>query len=190
MRTPHIVLLSLLLAGMSPLLPSAIAAEPKVTGLSFPLGERSGENPAARVLVEQIIQSSQKRGVFRVALLPILVANGVAVTFYRLEPEALTHILETLQSLAKIDKLEMRHLTFLATGDPAPRLVAEEILVRAQDTWTLKRVQLVGRPGLAECQLILKNGPEGGLFWGQDEHLSLSELLGQKEPTPQRGVIP
>jgi hypothetical protein len=184
MRTRSIVLLSVALLQTVALSPAVLAAEPTVKGLQFPLGERSGANPAARVLVAQIVQSSQKRGFFRVAMLPILVADGVTVTFYRPDAESLTVIHETIRALARVDKFELRRLCFRTEHDPAPRLMAEEILVRSPDTWTLKRVQLAGRPGLAECQLVLKKSPDGGLFFGDGQRLSLAELLGQPEPTP------
>lgn len=154
------------------------AAEPKVTGLSFPLGERSGENPAARVQIDQLVQSSKKRGFFRVAMLPTLVASGISVTFYRPEAECLINIQETIQALTKVDRAELRQIKFFVPSNSTPRLIAQEIVVHSKDTWTLKQVQFPGQPSVAECRLSLKSGAEGGLFFASGGHLSLETLLG------------
>jgi hypothetical protein len=161
-------------------------AKPKITGLEFPIGQPA-DRPAARVTIAELGQGAQKRGFFRVALLPMAAANGMQIRFLLPEPGVLLEIPQTLRGIASLDAQEFHNVTILAPNDPTPRLEVEEIVPK-KDHWQLKRVKWrsASRAGeVQECHLLL-SGPECGQF----AHLSpaqpipsLRELL-QPVPAP------
>lgn len=154
----------LLAASLLALVATPAIAKPKISGLEFPIGQ-SADRPLARVFIAELGQSAQKRGFFRVALLPAVSASGVKIQFLLPEPAVLTEIPATLRSIASMEAQELHKVTFLAPNDPAVRLSVEEVFMQ-RDHWQLKRVKWTtgGAQGEAsECQLLLR-GPECGKF--------------------------
>jgi hypothetical protein len=166
--------------GIFTALPSSLVAKPKINGLEFPIGQPA-DRPIARVSIAELSQTAQKRGLFRVALLPAVSASGVQVQFLLPEPAVLSEIPATLKSVAGMESQDLRNVTFLAPNDPGPRLFVEEIFMQ-RDHWQLKRLKwtLGGTQGEAgECQLLLR-GPDCGKFVVPDSQSpipSLQELL-------------
>lgn len=153
------------------------AAEPRVAGLRFPLGERNGENPPAKAQVEQLVQGAQKRGFFRVAVLPVLVVNGITITFQRPDVTCLSTFHETLLALTKAEKMEMRRLIFVSAQDKVQRLSADELQIPSKNVWILKNPRLHGRELPKEVRLVLDEGPGGGIQLPDGKRISLEEIL-------------
>ena len=138
------------------------AAETKIVGLQFTLGQPQ-DNPAARVIISEITQGSQKRGFLRIALLPVMVAKGVEIRFQRPALAALAELQEVLRSFAKLEAQELQEVRLFAGADPVPRLLAAEVTPKA-DHWEMKKVRV--RVGgtfreIRECTLYF-DGPQAG----------------------------
>lgn len=132
----------------------AHADAPKISGLQFPIGEPA-DRPAAKVKIEEISQGAQKRGFFRISILPLMVAKGVEIRLQRPDIGALAEIRKTLLSLAKLDAQEFQKLSIFYGDEKTPRLVAE-FATPTDAAWALKRVRIKTPAGFreaAECTL-------------------------------------
>ena len=155
--------------------------DPKETraGINFPIGLQEDGGAVARVVVEQVLQPEKKRGILPPMKSPVPVATGIAVRFEKLDAAALDEIPGAVKALAKTATFQMRRLSFFAPGDPVPRLMADEVVVKAPGIWNLKRVLLADRPSVAECRLVWASGPPRLAFAG-GRSLELNDLLSTK----------
>ena len=164
-------------------------AKPRITGLEFPIGEPA-DRPVARVFIAELGQGAQKRGFFRVALLPLTSASGVQIRFLLPEPAALLEIPATLKGLCNLDAQEFRNVAFLAPNDTAPRLQVEEITPK-KDHWQLKNIKWTSAGALgeaSECQLLLR-GPECGKFVVPGSVPPIPPLQELLQPSPSPKTI-
>lgn len=132
----------------------ANADAPKISGLQFPVGEPA-DRPAAKVKIEEISQGAQKRGFFRISILPLMVAKGVEIRLQRPDIGALAEIRKTLLSLAKLDAQEFQKLSIFCGDEKTPRLIAE-LATPTDAAWALKRARIKTAAGFreaAECTL-------------------------------------
>lgn len=153
------------------------AAESSGRGLEFGIGGADGEAPVASVTVQQVVAAPKKRGLLPSANKPVSIADGVAVRFALLKPNALAEMPDTLRALSKNARLQMRRLALFAPGDPVPRLMAEEATFLSSGEWLLKRVLLADRPAAKECKLVWKPGEEPFLAMAKGNALALNSLL-------------
>ncbi len=144
--------------------------------LQFEIGAQGDRGPAAQVAVDKLVKP-QKRGLFRVAA---PVATGIAVRFEQLEVAALDEIPPAVQAFANTRRVHLRRLALFAPGDPVPRLMADEAVVRARGEWILKRVLLADRPSAAECRLTWKNGV-AKLTFPKGATLGVKDLLAVRQ---------
>ena len=128
----------------------ANADAPKISGLQFPVGE-SADRPAAKVKIEGISQGAQKRGFFRISILPLMVAKGVEIRLQRPDIGALAEIRKTLLSLAKLDAQEFQKVSVFCGDEQTPRLLAE-VATLTDAAWALKRVRIKTPLGFREAQ--------------------------------------
>ncbi len=154
----------------------------KVSGLAFPVGEPA-DHPAAKVKIEEISQGSQKRGFFRISILPLMVAKGVEIRLQRAEIGVFTEITKTLRSLVKLDAQEFQKVTIFYGDEAAPRLLAE-VAIPAEGAWALKRVRVKTPTGfreLADCTLHFTGANSGRLISQNGEPLALDFIT---DPRP------
>ena len=154
------------------------ADAPKINGLQFPVGEPA-DRPAAKVKIEEISQGAQKRGFFRISILPLMVAKGVEIRLQRPDIVALTEIRKTLLSLAKLDAQEFQKVSIFCGDEQTPRLLAE-LATPTDAAWALKRARIKTPSGFREtpeCTLHITGEHAGqclGPHLGGPLHLDLS----------------
>ncbi len=149
-------------------------------GINFPIGLQGDGCAVAQVAVEQVSQPDKKRSIFNPMRPVVPVATGIAVRFEKLEAAALDEIPGAVKALVKTASFQMRRLSFFAPGDPVPRLMADEVVVKAPGIWNLKRVLLADRPSVPECRLVWINGPPRLALSG-GRSLELNDLLAAKD---------
>lgn len=74
----------------------------------------------------------------------------------------------------------MQRLALYAPGDPVPRLMAEEVVVRTPGEWVLKGVLLADRPSENTCRLLWNKG-EAKLTFAKGKTLGFDDLLAHHE---------
>jgi hypothetical protein len=151
-----------------------IAHAQRIHGLSFPVGEPA-DDPAAKVRIEEISQGSQKRGFFRISILPLMVAKGVEIRLQRAEIGVLAEMTKALRSLVKLDAQEFQKVTLFYRDEAAPRLLAE-VATPVEGSWALKRVRVKTPTGfreLADCTLHFTGANSGRLISQNGEPLTL-----------------
>ena len=163
---------------------SAVATAAVATNLRFPLGSKTDAPAVATVTVERIAKDTQRKSLselIRFDWFPGFIAEGVSVRFERLDLQPLPGLLEKLRTLAKVKRLEIRHLSLYAPGDSVPRLIAGEVETRPDGGWTLKRVLLAGHPSMNNC--VLSVGTEGELriAAGLRKPVALRSLLSEAD---------
>jgi len=149
-------------------------------GYNFDIGRIAEQGAAAQVAVEEVVHPEKKGRLLRLpkAVLPIV--RGISVRFERIHAAALDEIPAAVQALAKTTRVQMQRVAFFAPGDPVPRLMAAEAVVRSPGEWILKGVLLEGRPSVPECRLVWNKG-EARLAFSKGKTLGFGELLAAKE---------
>jgi hypothetical protein len=145
----------------------------------------------AVVSVGQVSQDYERKGFFRIGLLPIRI--GEEVTIEVRDPAALAHILSSLpgnltRSLQGTPA-ELRRFTLSLRGEATTRLTAERVRFAPDGTWLLLgNVTVGGGPALPRTHQarLQVNGPAAGLVRldspAGPRHIPL--LAGQDLPPP------
>ena len=158
-----------------------IAGGEDKNGYRFTIGNAGDKGPAATVAVEQVLPPEKKRTLIRLSKEPLPVVRGIAVRFEQVEAAALDELPAAVQALAKTPRFQMQRVAFFAPGDPVPRLMAEEAVVRAPGEWLLKGVLLSDRPSERECRLVWNKGV-AKLAFPKGKTLGFDDLLAVREP--------
>ena len=113
--------------------PSLNTPHTKIKGLVMAIYSDSSSKPVATFRAKKVFRSLQRRGFFRIGLLPMLVCDGVVVEFCETEggTNALMNLPQSLKSQAGGAMIELREVEFRFPADSAPRLKAG--IVRLQD---------------------------------------------------------
>jgi hypothetical protein len=146
----------------------------------FSIGSAGDKAPAAFVAVEQVLPPEKKRTLIKLSKDAAPVVRGIAVRFEQIEAAALDELPQAVQLLAKTSRFQMQRLAFYAPGDPVPRLMAEEVIVRAPGDWILKGVLLADRPSESTCRLSWNKG-EAKLAFAKGKTLGFQDLLANRE---------
>ena len=146
----------------------------------FSIGSSGDKTPTAFVAVEQVLPPEKKRTVIKLSKDAVPIVRGIAVRFEQIEPAALDELPQAIQSLAKTPRFQMQRLALYAPGDPVPRLMAEEVVVRAPGDWILKGVLLADRPSETTCRLLWNKG-EAKLAFAKGKTLGFGDLLANRE---------
>lgn len=178
----------LLLSGStaSPALDPAV-----IRDVTIPYYSRGGSSPAAVVRIKRLFTDYQRRGFFRIGLLPMLVAEGVRIEI--LQPEetlaALQGAQKWLHSRAARKGLEWRDVQFHFQTEAAPRLEATRLQLSDDGAWRLTDgvVFRLGTNEWRQLEAILQvTGPKAGeLLMRSDgaERLHLLQHLSEKRTT-------
>ncbi len=140
--------------------------------IRFSLTAKDPPTAVAEVSVERIAKETRKRTISEIMRLDWfsgIIAEGVTVRFQRMDLQALPSVPEKIRALAKVKRLEIHHLSIYAPGDSVPRLIAGEVEMRPDSTWSLKRVLLAGRSSMNNCTLRV----------GADGEIRISTALGK-----------
>ncbi len=151
----------------------------------------AGLQPVATVRASQLFRDYQRRGFFRIGLLPIPVAENVAIRIQ--SAEGLTNALPALQSCnrpsAGIRGLELRNLEIGLFGEQPPRLSAALARVGQGGTLELTKVSrfnAAGQPtSIATATLQVSGASAGWLRWkvaGQPQTAFLFQSTTNKIP--------
>jgi hypothetical protein len=123
---------------------SPVAAIPQVEpgtvqDIAIPYYAKGQSSPAAVVRIKRVFTDYQRRGFFRIGLLPTLVAEDVKVEVF--EPgqvlAALQGAHKWLKPAAAGKALEWRRARFVFTGDKEPRLEAARVHLGEEGIWRL-----------------------------------------------------
>jgi len=149
-------------------------------GYRFKIGNMGEKGPAAVVAVEQVVLPPKKGTLLKLSREPVPVVRGIAVRFEHVQAQALDELPAAVQALAKTARYQMQRVAFFAPGDPVPRLMAEEAVVRAPGEWLLKGVLLSDRPSETQCRLVWNKG-EARLAFAKGKTLGLRDLLAARD---------
>jgi hypothetical protein len=114
-------------------------------------------------------QDYERKGFFRIGLLPCLVVENLDIQLE--EPEVMATALKRAAALLSshglaASRLEVRHLTVRANGEPAPRLTVGRLKRDRSGQW--RADGLVARPRegapVQMSEALLKPGSEGALL--------------------------
>jgi hypothetical protein len=108
-------------------------------GVVVPLYVAGQAEPAAVLRIEKVYTDFQRRGFFRIGLLPMLVAEGVEVELRSQEHilAALKQVGDYLQRRGRATTLELRRVVIELPGRSAPRLEAGRVRFRPEGSWEL-----------------------------------------------------
>lgn len=149
-------------------------------GYRFNIGNLGEKGPAAVVAVDQVVLPAKKATLLKLAKQPVPVVRGIAVRFEHVQVHALDELPAAVQALTKTSRFQMQRVAFFAPGDPVPRLMAEEAVVRAPGEWLLKGVLLSDRPSQTQCRLVWNKG-EARLAFAKGKTLGLKSLLAARD---------
>lgn len=156
------------------------AASADKDGYRFNIGNIGDKGPAAVVAVDQVVLPPKKGMLLKLSREPVPVVRGIAVRFEHVQAHALDELPAAVQALAKTSRFQMQRVAFFAPGDPVPRLMAEEAVVRAPGEWLLKGVLLSDRPSEIQCRLVWNKG-QARLSFAKGRTLGLQDLLATRE---------
>lgn len=145
----------------------------KLKGVIIPFYQGSPPQLAARFRVERVFTDYQRKGFFRIGVLPFLVAEGVSIEVRN--TETMGEALEKLRGWAEVGKgrklAEMRNVTFSFFGDEDKGLQATRVQLENDGQWAMTGVQFrLGKEiktiGAARMQV---SGADAGMIrWEAD----------------------
>jgi hypothetical protein len=105
----------------------------------IPFYSPEGGAPVAVVRVGRFWQDHERKGFFRIGMLPLLVADGVLVEVRdeRQFRDVLANIQARFSSLKQSAPLELRHVEFRFPEELGPRLKADVVRFEPGGTWVL-----------------------------------------------------
>jgi hypothetical protein len=167
----------------------------QIKGAVVPLYVEASREPAAVIRVGSIRKDYERRGFFRIALLPLLVAEDVSVELRNLPGSSnllaavKTHLGRTERHAA----LELKRLTVMVAGDKEPRLKAGTVHLQAEGRWSLRDgVDFImdGKSVHAPQGDLAVTGPQAGLLMLQPgPAASAFNLFAPRaEPTAERNT--
>ena len=110
-----------------------------IRGLVLPLLIDKEPLPVAVIRADSIFTDYQRRGFFKIGLLPMAVAEGVTIDF-RLTQQV-TNVLAFIHprfgQIAGKNLVELRRVDFKFPGETAPRLQAKRIHIGENGSWRL-----------------------------------------------------
>jgi len=139
----------------------------RLRGLRITLRPKSAEAAVVRVSIRDARLDHERRGFFKIGLLPRLVAEDVSLEV--LEPgsltEALTRLPGLLRSGGKNLPVELRNLSVSFPGDETPRLTASRVRLAKSTTWNLSGPiawRSANDQGRAQQASLCITGPQAG----------------------------
>lgn len=163
--------------------PLAVVAEPVVTkktaasGVSLSLFGRDRSVPAATVKIARLTIGAQRKGFFRVGVLPLAVGQGVEIVFRKPDVTALNDLGSAMETLARSAELELHGVKFFAPGAVAP--CASAGLARAKDgeSWQLSDLTLAPARRIGRATLRTAGADAGLLIFDENGSATKFQFL-------------
>jgi len=148
-----------------------LTADPVFSGrhpareVSIPLFGRDKTKPAAQLRIGSVIIGAQRRGFFRVGILPQLEGRNVKIVFSgsHIDPEALHDVSSALQSLTEAESAEFFDFSICTAGSAGPRIRAASVLIDADRDWELTGVVTDDGRTAGKARLAVIGGQAGKL---------------------------
>lgn len=161
------------------------------TNVVMTLYPEAGLQPLATIRASHFYKDFQKRGFFRIGLLPIPVAENVVVQIQ--SAECLTNAMLAIQSWSQpsagVRCLELRNLEIELSGEKQPRLTAANARVGQSGTLELTKICLFNTTGqptsISKATLQVDGVSVGWLRWkvdGQPQTAFLFKATSDKTP--------
>ena len=142
------VLIIVILVGVSGLAgdgpESRVPAVSRMLGIIIPT-ILPGDNTASSVLrIEKVSKGFQRRGFFRIGLLPMLMVEGVELEFrnWNRVSDTLAMVADVLNSYGYGSPIEIRRVALIVSGVDALKLQAAEVRIQEDGNWLLLDVHL------------------------------------------------
>lgn len=147
--------------------------ETKLKGVMVPLYLKNRSDPSAVIRIGRIFSSYQRKGFFRIGVLPILVAEDVKIELWQPEQvaESLAATRGWIGAHAAKEAMEWRRLSLFLPGQTSPCLKAGRVQPSDHGQWRLFDVEL--HPGPKTIHLptafLQTTGKDAGrLSWTAD----------------------
>jgi hypothetical protein len=113
---------------------------------------------------------SQRRGFFRIAILPELVGRNVEIIFsgQKIDAEALRDLGSALQTLANTECAELSELSIRTAGNAKPEIQAATALVNGDHDWVLTRAVVHGGQTAAQARLVTHGQHAGEVIFSPE----------------------
>ncbi len=144
-----------------------ITRQAAATGVSLPLFGADRTMPAATVKIQHLGIGAQRKGFFRIGVLPQVVANDVRIIFQKAEAGALADLPATLEVLTKCSELELTDVKFLAPGATEPCLTASAVRLDGSGVWQLTNAAASAGPSAARARLYVTGEKAGEVTFGE-----------------------
>jgi hypothetical protein len=162
----------------------------EMTGNDVTLSEYRGLLLIAQVHTTRIFTDYERRGFFRIGLLPIPVAENVQIQIE--SAECLTNALFALHDWEQLSvgvrRLELRNLQITMFGEKQPRLCATAARIGKNGSIELSNISLTGFEGqkifIARGILQIAGNDAGRLSWNTDGSTHELYPLNLKTKTP------
>ena len=157
--------------------------------VAVPVFVNGGSQPAAIIRLGRVFTDYQRKGFFRIGLLPLLAAEDVEVTFLQgsTVSNALAQVQVRLERRFQRPLLELRRIRFLFPGETTPRLKAERMRPDSLGCWRLDNVVVfqgaAGPLQVASASLVVAGREPGRVRW-RDATGNGSSNVFDPEPNP------
>ena len=151
-----LLLLAPIPAGARPIISKPAGA----VGVTVPLMGRDQSKPAASLSAASFGVGSQRRGFFRIGILPLLIASDVRIIFSGEPPDptALADLAPAFKALANTSAVEIHQFAVLLPGKCQPALQAARAEPAGKGDWKLTEVTLSGPIPMHLPEAILRTG--------------------------------
>ncbi len=159
------------------------SANLKIKKAVIPIYLASDTQPAAVVRVERIFPDFERRGFFRIGLLPLAVAEGVTLELPADDrwARALAEAQRKLATSAAAERVEMRHVKIVFLPESRPRLEAGRIRLNRDGQWQLldgvSFQTATGQVQTASARLEVSSLKVGELTWRSGESANVIRLF-------------
>lgn len=153
------------------LVDSSLAASPLVQpgvlakGVRLSLRGKDTAMPAAMVSIDEVTVGAQRRGFFRIAVLPLVIGDGVEIRFRAADATALADLAATFEAIARTEVLELRRVAWFEPGVKEPCLRADKVEISGAKAWELTGVDLPGGTRVETARLSVAGNKAGTLRW-------------------------
>lgn len=138
-----------------------VSAQHGASGVSLSLYGAGRKVPAATVKIGRLTLGAQRRGFFRIGLLPLAQAEPLEIRFRHNNRDALRDLPPTFAALVRTDTIAIRGLAIYLAGEDAPALRAETAEIDGDEPWKLRDAVLADGTRLAAARLEISGAKAG-----------------------------
>ncbi len=167
-----------------------LSSRTKISGAVIPIFLEDNRPAAAVLKVDKVYTEYQRRGFFRIGLLPLVVMEGVKIDFRQVDAasSALARLPKELKPWAGSRMLELRDVKFAFPAEPKERLRAAKVRWLENGQWQLSNgvaIQMATNEVKVQQALLQIAGPSAGVVaWGDPNALSSFNLFAFNPKTP------